>query len=38
MELNYLEAYQYESKQLDLYYRLIDGILDNESKKDKQSK
>jgi hypothetical protein len=35
MELNYLEAYQYESKQLDLYYRLVCDMIDQESKKDK---
>ena len=35
MELNYLEAYQYESKQLDLYYRLVCDMIDKEYKKDK---
>ena len=33
MELNYIEMYQYECKQLDLYYRVIADLLDDESKK-----
>ncbi len=36
MDLNYLEAYQYESKQLDLYYTMLYNMIDDESKKDKR--
>ncbi len=35
MELNYLEMYQHECRQLDLYYRLVCDMIDKESKKDK---